>query len=52
VTTIDMDYYRERMREERAREASATTETAAKAHAEMAEEYERVLREAEGEIQD
>jgi len=51
VTTIDKEYYRERARQEREREASATTDTAAIAHAEMAEEYERKLRESEGELQ-
>ncbi len=51
MTTIEKEYYRERARQEREREATATTETAARAHAEMAAEYERLLRESEGELQ-
>ncbi len=51
MTTIDKQYYYERARQEREREAAATTDTAARAHAEMAEEYERLLRESEGELQ-
>jgi hypothetical protein len=43
VTTLDRDYYARRVREERARQGMATTPSAAKAHAELAEEYERKL---------
>lgn len=50
MTTTDKEYYRARARQEREREATATTDTAARAHAEMAEEYERQLRESEGEL--
>ena len=44
MTTIDRDYYARRVREERVREKAATTPSSAKAHAELAEEYERMLR--------
>jgi transposase len=44
VTTIDRQYYEQRAREEREREKTAATRSAALAHAELAEEYERLLR--------
>jgi hypothetical protein len=43
MTAIDKDYYARRAREERQREQAATTPSSAKAHAELAEEYERML---------
>ena len=49
MTATDRDYYARRAREEREREKSATTPPAARAHATMAAEYERMLAEAEGE---
>lgn len=51
MTAIDKDYYARRAREEREREKSATTPSSAKAHGELAAEYERLLREAGGPIQ-
>lgn len=48
MTATDKQYYARRAREERERERTATTETARKAHAELAEEYERKLRDFEG----
>lgn len=47
MTATDRDYYVRRACEEREREKSATTPPAAKAHAAMAAEYERMLAEAE-----
>jgi hypothetical protein len=43
MTAIDKDYYARRASEERQREQAATTPSSAKAHAELAEEYERML---------
>ena len=48
MTAIDNEYYARRAREEREREKSAKTPSSAKAHAELAAEYERLLREAGG----
>ncbi len=45
MTMIDKAYFARRAREEREREQTATTPSAAKAHAELAAEYEKRLRE-------
>lgn len=47
MTAIDKEYYARRAREERARAQSATMQSAAAAHAEMAAHYEQILRSAE-----
>lgn len=47
MTAIDKSYYIRRAREEREREKSAATPSSAKAHAELAAEYERLISEAE-----
>jgi hypothetical protein len=49
MTAIDKDYYARRVREERAREKAASTPSSAKAHAELAEEYEKMLRDLQDE---
>jgi hypothetical protein len=49
MTAIDKDYYARRAREERVREKAATTPSSQKAHAELAEEYEKMLRDLEDE---
>ena len=48
VTIIDRGYYRRRITEERARQAAATSPSAAQAHAELAKHYEQLLRLADG----
>jgi hypothetical protein len=48
MTAIDKDYYARRAREEREREKAAVTPSSQKAHAELAEEYERMLRDLDG----
>jgi hypothetical protein len=48
VTAIDREYYARRAREEREREKAASDRATAQVHAEMAEEYERLLKSAEG----
>jgi hypothetical protein len=49
MTAIDKDYYARRVREERARAKAASTPSSAKAHAELAEEYEKMLRDLQDE---
>ena len=49
MTAIDKEYYARRAREEREREKVATDRATAQVHAEMAEEYERMLRVADDE---
>lgn len=48
MTAIDKDYYVRRAREERMLQKAAATPAVAQAHAELAEEYERLLRAAAG----
>jgi hypothetical protein len=43
MTAIDKAYYAQRAREEREREKAATTPSSAKAHGELAQEYEKLL---------
>jgi hypothetical protein len=47
VTAIDKEYYQKRALQEREREKNAPDRAAAQVHAEMAEEYERLLRSIE-----
>jgi hypothetical protein len=49
MTAIDKAYYVRRAREERNREKAAATPSSAKAHAGLAEEYEKMLRNLENE---
>ncbi|UVO55261.1 hypothetical protein [Sphingomonas sp. SUN039] len=49
MTAIDKDYYVRRAQEERAREKAATTPSSQKAHAELAREYEKMLRDLKDE---
>jgi hypothetical protein len=50
VTAIDKEYYQKRALQEREREKNAPDRAAAQVHAEMAEEYERMLRNLEDDI--
>lgn len=47
MTAIDKEYYTRRARKERGLAQNATTPSAAAAHAEMASQYEQILRPAE-----
>jgi hypothetical protein len=47
VTAIDKEYYQKRALQEREREKNTPDRAAAQVHAEMAEEYERLLRSIE-----
>lgn len=49
MTAIDKEYYQKRALQEREREKNAPDRAAAQVHAEMAEEYERLLQTAENE---
>jgi hypothetical protein len=49
MTAIDKEYYARRACEERAREKAAKTPSSAKAHGELAEEYEKLLRDLKDE---